>query len=274
VLTSPVTWVTLLLAVVSAAVLYAVRAVRPGVLREHRREYAEHPAWVWGLAAVLLLLAPGFGTLFAALFAQGLSPTSPRAQAITGLGGYAVAIGVGVMLARLIHKGVPGAGFRVRPKDLAVGAACMALCAPFVQLASIVAGLAYETLTGTTIDDPVAHSTLRMILDNRTDPWAWTMVALAVLAAPIQEELLYRGFLQTLVLNITRGRAWAAIVITSAIFALMHRATGMPWYAIATLFMLSLCMGYAFERSRSIGVPIAMHIAFNAANVVVAMMIA
>lgn len=264
---------TLLLAIAAAVVLYAVRAVRPGVLRERPREHALHPAWVWGLAAVLLLLAPGLGQLGAVLFAHGVPPGTPRYQGTVGLGGYAVSICVGVALARLIHKSAPLAGFRVRVRDLALGLGCMVLCAPIVQLTSIAAGLTYEAATGTRIDDAVAHSTLRLVLDNRTDPWAWVMVGLAVVAAPVQEELLYRGFLQTAVLSVTR-RAWAAIVVTSAVFAVAHRAAGVPWYAIATLFVLSVCLGFAFERSRSIGVPIAMHMVFNAANVVLAMVIA
>jgi membrane protease YdiL (CAAX protease family) len=58
------------------------------------------------------------------------------------------------------------------------------------------------------------------------------------------------------------------------VFAVAHRTAGVPWYAIVTLFVLSVCLGAAFERWRSIGVPIAMHMAFNAGNVVLAMVIA
>ena len=42
---------------------------------------------------------------------------------------------------------------------------------------------------------------------------------------------------------------------------------GVPYYALAPLFMLSVTMGLAFERTKHIGVPIVMHAAFNALNI-------
>ena len=44
----------------------------------------------------------------------------------------------------------------------------------------------------------------------------------------------------------------------------------MPWYAIAVLFVLGWILGFAFEKSKSIGVPILIHVLFNAANVLLA----
>jgi hypothetical protein len=51
---------------------------------------------------------------------------------------------------------------------------------------------------------------------------------------------------------------WAAILVTSVIFAVVHPA----WTAPA-IFLLSLCLGYAYERTGNLWVPILIHAAFN-----------
>jgi membrane protease YdiL (CAAX protease family) len=270
-LTSPVTWVAFVLAAVVLAGLYWKGLLRRGALGG--RDLGPHGVWTWLVAAGVLFVTPVLGQVGGLLLSQGQAVDTPRAHATVGLIGYAASIAVALVLARLIHASAPGAGFGVRAKHLALGVAAMAVCVPVVYAASILAAVVYEKATGTQIDDNVAHSTLRKIVDNRVDPWAWVMIGLAVVAAPIQEELLYRGFLQSAVLSLTR-RPWLAVVLTSAVFAVAHRTAGVPWYAIVTLFVLSVCLGAAFERWRSIGVPIAMHMAFNAANVVLAMVIA
>jgi membrane protease YdiL (CAAX protease family) len=62
------------------------------------------------------------------------------------------------------------------------------------------------------------------------------------------------------------GRAWAAIACTSAAWTLTH-AGPVPASALPSLFVLGLGLGLAYERTRRLGVPIAMHMLFNAINV-------
>jgi membrane protease YdiL (CAAX protease family) len=47
----------------------------------------------------------------------------------------------------------------------------------------------------------------------------------------------------------------------------------MPWYAVAVVTVLSICMGVAFERTRDLSTPIVMHILFNAGNVAMALLV-
>ncbi len=270
-LTSPVTWAAFVLAALVLAGLFWKGLLRGGSLKG--RDLGPHGVWTWLVAAGVLFVTPALGQVGVLLLPQGQGTDTLRGHATVGLIGYAASITVAVVLARLIHASAPGAGFGVRAKHLGLGLGAMAVCVPVVYAASIIAAVVYERVTGTEIDDNVAHSTLRTIVDNRVDPWAWVMIGLAVVAAPIQEELLYRGFLQSAVLSVTR-RPWVAVAATSAVFAVAHRTAEVPWYAIVTLFVLSVCLGAAFERWRSIGVPIAMHMAFNGANVVLAMVIA
>jgi uncharacterized protein len=92
----------------------------------------------------------------------------------------------------------------------------------------------------------------------------WVIALVVVMAAvvvPIFEELLFRGMLQTSLRNVLRGR-WAAIVISSIVFALLHPLTHAP-----ALLLFSLAIGYSYERSGSLMRPIFMHMIFNAVSV-------
>lgn len=52
--------------------------------------------------------------------------------------------------------------------------------------------------------------------------------------------------------------SWVAIVITSILFALVH-----PLWTAPLIFALSLCLGYAYERTNNLWVSITMHALFN-----------
>ena len=81
-------------------------------------------------------------------------------------------------------------------------------------------------------------------------------VAIAV-AAPVVEELLFRGFLQN---SLTRFvPVWAAILLSSLGFALVH----MQPYAIPGLMSLSIAFGYLYHRTGSLRTNILLHMANN-----------
>jgi len=116
---------------------------------------------------------------------------------------------------------------------------------------------------------------LQSLTENPRDFWAWGMVAGAVIGAPIIEELIYRVFLQGALLKITRS-PWISILLTSLLFAMMHRMgeTPLPWYALLPIFAVGVACGVGYERTKRVGVPITIHMCFNALNVVMAMLIA
>lgn len=86
------------------------------------------------------------------------------------------------------------------------------------------------------------------------------------LVVPIFEEMMFRGMLQSMVRGYL-GSPWAAILISSVVFALMH-----PWMHWPALFMLSLGMGYAYEKSGSLVRPIILHAIFNSASMTAALL--
>src|SRR5690606_7255759 len=111
--------------------------------------------------------------------------------------------------------------------------------------------------------------------EQRDNPWVYAVIASAVLGAPIIEELTYRVFLQSALARALVDRL-AAVLVTSALFALVHRvgAAPVPWHAIAPIFALGLAAGIAYERPARPLVPIVMHAAFNATNVALALVLA
>ena len=86
--------------------------------------------------------------------------------------------------------------------------------------------------------------------------------------------MFFRGHLQTLLRRMF-GRllggssnerhsalvVWAAVIATSVMFAIMH-----PFWSVPTIFLLSLCLGYAYERTGNLWIAIAMHATFNIVN--------
>ncbi|HEV56434.1 MAG TPA: CPBP family intramembrane metalloprotease [Phycisphaerales bacterium] len=87
------------------------------------------------------------------------------------------------------------------------------------------------------------------------------VLVFTLLLVPLFEEILFRGLLQSAIRNLT-GSPWSAIFLTSIPFALLHPLTHLP-----ALLVLSICLGYAYERSGSLLRSIFIHALFNAINV-------
>jgi len=106
---------------------------------------------------------------------------------------------------------------------------------------------------------------LAVVTENPQPLLRVLMFVFLILIAPVFEEMLFRGILQSVMRGLTT-RPWEAIVITSAVFALSHPHTHLP-----ALFALSCCMGYAYEKSGSLLRPIFIHALFNAASITAAL---
>lgn len=78
------------------------------------------------------------------------------------------------------------------------------------------------------------------------------------IAAPLIEELLFRGFLQNAIAKFVP--IWAAILLSSLLFASVH----LQPYAIPGLMSLSIAFGYLYHRTGSLRMNILLHMANNA----------
>jgi len=107
------------------------------------------------------------------------------------------------------------------------------------------------------------HGELQKITIHPQLPLRILVVVTAVLVAPMLEEMLFRGLLQTLIRSLLI-KPWSSIVISSIIFTTVHEDKS-HWPA---LFVLAICLGYAYERSGSLLRPIFIHSLFNAITII------
>ncbi len=103
------------------------------------------------------------------------------------------------------------------------------------------------------------------ILTNPEIPTFWRAMVIptAVLLAPLGEEVIFRGLLQSMFRRYFR-RPWVAIVLTSILFSAMHMAV---LESLPALFALSLVIGYSYERTGRLYSPIMIHMLFNLVNI-------
>lgn len=84
------------------------------------------------------------------------------------------------------------------------------------------------------------------------------ILALAVVAAPLCEEFIFRGLIYG---GLRRSmKAMPAMVMSAAVFAVVH-----PPLSILPVFVLGLCTAWAYERSKTLLAPMLVHALYNAA---------
>ncbi|MGP1309481.1 MAG: lysostaphin resistance A-like protein, partial [Phycisphaerales bacterium] len=163
------------------------------------------------------------------------------------------------------------AGMTVAPRDAISGAVGIVLGLPIMLSVGVLMFAAASFLSRVSDAPPpdeAAHGTLRQILDLHAESglswWALPIAFQVVVLAPILEEVLYRGCLQSALAHLRIGPR-TRIVAASAVFASIH-ISAVPWHAMPTLFAVGAICGYAFERTGRLGAPILIHAAFNALN--------
>ena len=266
-------------AVASAAIalfLWRWDAIRPDSFPPKRqRDVRAVPAIVWLLCAMVVFLGQAEGAFIAGSLPASVlgAKDTLRHDALLSVVMYAIAIAIAALVVFLLRaRAGEKSGLKWRWSDAGRGLVAMVLLAPLCVLVSILSQMVAGFISGHA-PDTLAHETLRQIVDNRGSPWAWAIGASAVVGAPIVEEIMYRALLQSCLLR-TLERTWPAIIGTSAVFAAMHFRPGgpVPWHALPTLFVLSIGIGIAYERTRGLATPIAMHVLFNGANIALAIM--
>jgi len=127
---------------------------------------------------------------------------------------------------------------------------------PLVLLAVALVVFVGRAVAGSDFQMPKSEG-LTVIIENPRLFLKLVVVVFIVVVVPMFEEMLFRGLLQSIIRS-SFDRPWFAILTASIIFATMHPL--MHWPA---LFVLSICMGYAYEKSGSLFRPIFIHAIFN-----------
>jgi len=115
-----------------------------------------------------------------------------------------------------------------------------------------------------------AKSELQPVLTFLLETPGWqgrlAVALIAIVAAPITEELIFRGCLYPILKQF--GGRYSALVISSVLFALIH--AHLP--SLGGLFVLALCLALVFEYTGSLWAPILMHALFNGITVGIALL--
>ena len=104
---------------------------------------------------------------------------------------------------------------------------------------------------------------LRLMMDHGAGTMRVYLIALAVVIAPVAEEILFRGIAFP-VLARHAGPAFA-LVASAAVFSALH----MNLAAAAPLFVFGLVLGLAYLYTGSLTVSIALHSVFNSVSIVI-----
>lgn len=178
------------------------------------------------------------------------------------------------MVRAYFARRLKGFGLNIRSihKDFFAAFVSLLTVLPLMEAAIRLMMLIGELFYGPEYQIP-QHEQLKMI--TIYPQWQFlilTFIAIAVIV-PVLEEMLFRGLFQTVIRSLletrdlklkSRYHPWIAIFITSGLFSMVHG--NVPhWPA---LFILGVCMGYAYEKSGSLFRPILIHAFFNSFAVI------
>ncbi len=163
-------------------------------------------------------------------------------------------------------RGLKGFGLDTRTirKDLPAAAANLVTAIPFVLSGVALVIFFGRMFYGREFDFQQSEG-LVIIVENPHPCLRILMVIFIVAVAPLFEEMLFRGMLQSMIQGFI-GKPWISVIVASILFVVLHPPT--HWLA---LFALSVTMGYAYEKSGSLFRPILIHAAFNAINLTATM---
>ncbi len=170
-----------------------------------------------------------------------------------------------IIIARLFFaRGLKGFGLNPKtiPRDLVASFLNLLAVWPLI-LVTLTATLFIGRLIFSQQYELPQHQEL-MLLEKSRLSLRILIAVVAIVVAPMVEEILFRGFFQTMIRSFLNGRqvAWLAIIISSLLFSFMHEPAHWP-----ALFILGVVLGYSYEKSGSLFRPIFLHSLFNAASV-------
>lgn len=167
-------------------------------------------------------------------------------------------LGVPLLATRIRGNGpVRDLGWRFAPRDapvgVALGVACQFVLVPLVTL---------PVLLLSDTDQDALEAPARELTDKATGAGVLVLVLVVVVAAPLAEEVFFRGLLQrTLVRSMP---VWPAMIVTSVAFGASHFQP-LQFPALAAF---GLVLSYVAHRTGRLGLNTWAHVGFNATTVV------
>jgi uncharacterized protein len=112
----------------------------------------------------------------------------------------------------------------------------------------------FVNVVGLLFGRPIVNEFMSTIYKTASPMWLLWLAL--IVAAPIFEELFFRGFLFKGLVNSRLG-LFGTIIFTAAVWAIIHAQY--DYFDIGAIFIGGLFLGYARFKSNSILVPISMH---------------
>lgn len=236
-----------------------------------RRGLDQLPAWDLPLVDFFVFL---FLVLTASFLAAALAGLLVRSSLLP-LRGDAVTVFTGAAAQLGMLAGVGVFRYRVERRPLGPRLADPALLlsgfATFlVSLPLLIATAAVWEFALKQLGLPVDRQDLIGMFANADSPWLLVvMITLAVVIAPLNEELVFRAGLYRYLR--TRIPRWLALLLPALTFAALHVnwQTLQGLASLAPLVVLAIVFAIAYERTGRIGTSIVAHACFNLNTIVV-----
>jgi uncharacterized protein len=216
----------------------------------------------WTAAAIAALLAVQYGVFIGALFYRDVGDDASMAE-LEKLASHAVVVSLSAIITVPAQLGIVAFAIHrarcrfvdylalVRPSRtyVLIGIACLVVLLPFADLVT--------WMTGRSIVPPFVIEAYKTARDSGT---LWLLVIALVVAAPLAEEIVFRGFMYR-GLAASRVDVAGAILIPSAIWAVMH--VQYEAFFIAQIFVGGLVFGILRWKSGSTWLTILLHAIVN-----------
>jgi len=141
-------------------------------------------------------------------------------------------------------------------EDIGKGVIAYLASMPAIAAANLVSWILLQAMK----IPPEPQFAVQILLDPHPTWLKLYLIAMAIISAPLAEELLFR--LVCFPALAKRTRPVRAAILISLLFALIH----LNAYAFLPLLVMALSLAAAYAWTRSIVVPITMHAIFNAVN--------
>ena len=156
-------------------------------------------------------------------------------------------------------------GFKFKTSDIYIGF--------FVALFAIIANTAVVAFLSAVGIDASNASNAGIITDAKETFWIGPAIFLAVIGAPIVEEVVFRGLFQKSFAAISN--IYVGIVISAGIFALLHipdeYTVSADVVLKSSIFIVGIAFGWAAAKYKRLGPAIMGHFYFNLLGVIVAL---
>jgi uncharacterized protein len=106
----------------------------------------------------------------------------------------------------------------------------------------------------------------RWLLEGLRSPLWWGVVIVAVVLAPLWEEVTFRGFLLSALAQ-TRLGFWPAATISSLLWTVLH--FGYSWPGLVSVFLAGIGLSWIIRRTGSMRAAVVAHAVVNAFSLIV-----